>query len=94
MSTFDAASRVGEGGNAGQANFLVEQGRSAFAHAFGSTMLLAMGVIVVNAVIVWTLQGRHRSAEAPGPLITPTAPHFSEPDPTTTEVPQASPDIV
>ena len=48
---------------------LREQGKAAFGHAFGRTMLLGSLVILVNATIVWTLQGRHRSAVAPEPAV-------------------------
>lgn len=64
VATFDAADTVGKGGDGATASFLVEQGREALGHAFGRTMLLAMIVILINAAIVWTFQGRHRGAEA------------------------------
>lgn len=55
------------------AQFLIEQGKQAFSHAFGMAMLLGAAVILVNSAIVWTFQGRHRSAEAPDPTA-PEAP--------------------
>lgn len=62
VATFNAAEVSGRDGDGRTASFLVEQGKSAFGHAFGRTMLLGAAVIFVNAAIVWTLQGRHRSA--------------------------------
>jgi len=66
VATFEAAQAVGREGDRGTAAFIARQGREAFSHAFGRTMLLAALVIFVNAAIVWALQGRHRSAFAPG----------------------------
>ncbi|MEO6629930.1 MAG: MFS transporter [Aquihabitans sp.] len=65
VATFDSASTAGQRGDSQTAAFLIEQGKAAFSHAFGRTMLLAMVVILLNAVIVWVFQGRHRSAVAP-----------------------------
>ena len=67
VATFHAADRASGQGNGAVADLLREQGKAAFGHAFGRTMLLGSLVILVNAVIVWTFQGRHRSAEAPAP---------------------------
>lgn len=64
VATFDAADAAGKDGDGATARFLVDQGREALGHAFGRTMLLAMVVILVNAAIVWTFQGRHRGAES------------------------------
>lgn len=66
VNTFDAADAARESGDGGTAAFLVQQGRESFGTAFGRTMLLAAVVIAVNAAIVWTFQGRHRGAVAPG----------------------------
>ncbi len=65
VATFQAADQAGQSGDSTTSRFLVEQGREAFSHAFGRTMLCAAAVIFVNAAIVWTLQGRHRGAVAP-----------------------------
>lgn len=68
VATFDTADAAGRRGDGTTARFLVEQGKDAFGHAFGRTMLLATLVIFVNAAIVWTFQGRHRGAIAPDPV--------------------------
>jgi EmrB/QacA subfamily drug resistance transporter len=73
VATFEAADAVGREGDRGTAAFIARQGREAFSHAFGRTMLLAALVIFVNAAIVWTMQGRHRSAFAPGHEAPPAA---------------------
>lgn len=65
VATFEAADRSGKAGDHATARLLVEQGREAFGHAFGRTMLCATVVILLNAAIVWTFQGRHRGAVAP-----------------------------
>lgn len=62
VATFNAAQANGP-----QAEFLVEQGKAAFSHAFSMAMLLGAAVILINSAIVWKFQGRHHSAEAPGP---------------------------
>ncbi len=68
VATLEAAEVSGRGGEQGTAAFLVEQGKAAFGHAFGRTMLLAAAVIFVNAAIVWAFQDRHRGAVAPDPV--------------------------
>lgn len=77
-ATFQTAGEAGRRGDSKTAAFLVEQGKASFSHAFGRTMLVATLVIFVNAVIVWTFQGRHRGAVAPEPA---TAPPLASPEP-------------
>ncbi len=59
---FDAAGVARAGGDPGLAQTIGDQGRAAFAHAFGRTMLLGALVMAVNATIVWRYQGRYRGA--------------------------------
>jgi EmrB/QacA subfamily drug resistance transporter len=79
VATFDAAAGVGKAGDGKAAAFIARQGRDAFSNAFGTTMLIAAAVIFVNAAIVWTLQGRHRSAVAPNPDFVPGSSEASAP---------------
>lgn len=65
VATFHAADGAAGQGDGALAQLLRDQGKAAFGHAFGRTMLLGSAVIFLNATIVWTLQGRHRSAVAP-----------------------------
>ena len=58
VATFDTAKDAGNGGDHKLAAFLTQQGKEAFGHAFGRTMLIAACVIFVNAAIVWTFQAR------------------------------------
>lgn len=68
VATFNAAEASAKRGDGSTARFLVDQGKNAFGHAFGRTMLLATVVIFVNSVIVWSFQGRHRGAVALEPV--------------------------
>lgn len=65
VATFGAAHDADAAGDHSLARFLTAQGKDAFAHAFGRTMLLGAVVILANAAIVWTFQGRHRGAVPP-----------------------------
>lgn len=47
------------------AQTLVDAGRDVFSGAFGQAMLLGVAIVLVNALCVWTFQGRHRGAVAP-----------------------------
>jgi EmrB/QacA subfamily drug resistance transporter len=71
VATFNVAEQVGRQGDPKAAAHIVRQGRDAFSDAFGKSMFIAALVIFVNAAIVWTLQGRHRSAFAPDHEISP-----------------------
>jgi MFS family permease len=62
VASFETAARQGD-----DAPFIIQQAREAFSTAFGRAMVLATVVILVNSAIVWTFQGRHRSAVAPAP---------------------------
>ena len=64
VATFEAAERSSDPATA---QLLVEQGKAAFSHAFGTAMLVGAAVIVLNSLIVWTFQHRGRPAEAPLP---------------------------
>jgi MFS family permease len=61
VATFDAAQRS----DPSTAQFLVEQGKAAFSHAFGMAMLVGAAVILLNSLIVWTFQHRGRTADLP-----------------------------
>lgn len=63
VSTFDIAGEMTANGRPVDAAFIAEQGRAAFSHAFGRTMLYASVIIFINAAIVWTMQTRTRTAE-------------------------------
>jgi EmrB/QacA subfamily drug resistance transporter len=63
VNTFKAAATAGKQGNRHLAGVLTEQGKAAFGHSFGQTMLLAAGVILVNAAIVWIFQSRREPNE-------------------------------
>ncbi len=80
VATFEAAEAVGSDGDRGTAAFMVRQAQDAFSDAFGRTMLLAALVIFVNSAIVWSLQGRHRSAFAPVPAERSAAPTGEGPE--------------
>ena len=67
VATFHSADAAAKSGHPATAQFLAQQGREAFALAFGRTMLLGSVVIFLNAAIVWRFQGRHRGAVAPEP---------------------------
>lgn len=71
VATFEAAEALGNSGDTSIAELVVDQAREAFSEAYGRTMLVAALVIFVNAAIVWSLQGRHRSAFAPTPVAPP-----------------------
>jgi DHA2 family multidrug resistance protein-like MFS transporter len=64
VTTLNAAEAAGKRGDGRTAAFLAQQGREAFGQAFGRTMLCGTAVILVNAAIVWTFQGRHKGHEA------------------------------
>lgn len=49
------------------AEVLIDAGQDVFSHAFGRAMLLGVVIVLLNALCVWTFQGRHRSSEAPEP---------------------------
>ena len=66
VATFNTAKA-----NPSNAQFLIEQGKDAFSHAFGMAMLLGAAVILINSAIVWKFQGRHHSAEAPDQMASP-----------------------
>ncbi len=68
VSTFNAAEAAGKRGDGRTSAFLIDQGKDAFSHAFGRTMILGAVVIFLNSAIVWTFQGRHRGAVAPEPV--------------------------
>lgn len=60
VSTFNAANRLADAGDRATAQFITDQGKEAFSHAFGRTMLYASVVIFLNATIIWTLQERRK----------------------------------
>ncbi|MEO6987555.1 MAG: MFS transporter [Aquihabitans sp.] len=72
VATFNTANA-----NPAHAEFMIEQGKNAFSHAFGMAMVLGAVLILINSAIVWTFQGRHHSAEAPDQMA-PSAPPASD----------------
>lgn len=64
VDTFNAAASAGRSGNRQLAELLTEQGKAAFGHAFGQVMLIAAGVILLNAAIVWIFQSRREPDQA------------------------------
>lgn len=71
VATFDLAGRLAKSGETDKAQFVMEQGRASFSHAFGRTMLFAAIVIFINSAIVWIFQNRHRPSDEEPPTAAP-----------------------
>lgn len=63
-STFKAAERFPE-----HAAAIIEAGQNAFSGAFGRSMMFGVVVVLLNAAVVWTFQGRNKREAEPTPSV-------------------------